>query len=113
MTKVYQFGPFRIDMQEQRLLSDGKAVPLTPKTFDLLRVLVENSGRLLHKEELLRLVWFAGPKPNKLSVHTVDRCLRGSGVRVGRELVTADGSMDLYFDPDFGGNRARLTKTDD
>ena len=31
--------------------------PLTPKSFELLRVLVENPGRLLHKEELLKLVW--------------------------------------------------------
>ncbi len=57
MSNLYQFGPFRLDTQEQRLLSDGKPVPLTPKSFELLRVLVENPGRLLHKDELLKLVW--------------------------------------------------------
>ena len=57
MGNLHQFGPFRLDTQEQRLLSDGKPVPLTPKSFELLRVLVENPGRLLHKDELLKLVW--------------------------------------------------------
>jgi DNA-binding winged helix-turn-helix (wHTH) protein/TolB-like protein/tetratricopeptide (TPR) repeat protein len=54
---LYQFGPFRLDTQEQRLLSDGRPVQLTPKSFELLRVLVENPGRLLSKDELLKLVW--------------------------------------------------------
>ena len=57
MSNLYQFGRFRLDTQEQRLLSDGKPVTLTPKSFELLRVMVENPGRLLHKDELLRLVW--------------------------------------------------------
>jgi DNA-binding winged helix-turn-helix (wHTH) protein len=57
MSNLYQFGPFRLDTQEHRLLSDGKPVQLTPKGFELLRVLVENPGRLLHKDELLKLVW--------------------------------------------------------
>jgi len=53
----YAFGPFLLDMREQRLLRDGEAVPLTLKAFELLRVLVENQGHLLGKDELLRLVW--------------------------------------------------------
>ena len=57
MSNLYEFGPFRLDLQEQRLLSEGKPVPLTPKSFQLLRVLVENPGRLLPKDELLKLVW--------------------------------------------------------
>ena len=57
MSNLYEFGPFRLDLQEQRLLSEGKPVPLTPKSFELLRVLVENPGRLLPKDELLKLVW--------------------------------------------------------
>ena len=44
-------------MREQRLLRDGEAVPLTLKAFELLRVLVENQGHLLGKDELLRRVW--------------------------------------------------------
>jgi Tol biopolymer transport system component/DNA-binding winged helix-turn-helix (wHTH) protein len=54
---LYEFGPFRLDAGERRLLRDGKNVPLTPKAFDLLLALVEHHGRLLEKDELLKLVW--------------------------------------------------------
>src|SRR2546425_10375110 len=53
----YEFGPFRIDASERQLLRDGKLVPLTPKVFDVLLVLVQNSGRLLSKDEVMKLVW--------------------------------------------------------
>ena len=53
----YAFGPFLLDVSERQLLRDGHVTPLTPKTFDLLRVLVEHSGHLLSKEELLQEVW--------------------------------------------------------
>ena len=53
----YEFGPFRLDTGERLLLRDGAEVPLTPKVFDLLLVLVENSGHILEKDELLKAIW--------------------------------------------------------
>jgi DNA-binding winged helix-turn-helix (wHTH) protein/TolB-like protein/Tfp pilus assembly protein PilF len=53
----YEFGPFRLDAAERLLWRDGEAVPLTPKVFDTLLVLVENSGRILSKEDVMRRVW--------------------------------------------------------
>ncbi|HXM94363.1 MAG TPA: tetratricopeptide repeat protein [Candidatus Dormibacteraeota bacterium] len=53
----YEFGPFRLDPAERLLLRDGKAVSLTPKAFDTLLLLVENSGHLLKKDELMQRVW--------------------------------------------------------
>src|SRR5215207_8142670 len=53
----YEFGPFRIDPLKRRLLRDGEPVRLTPKAFDLLLVLVEESGRTVEKDELLEKVW--------------------------------------------------------
>src|SRR5712692_10042960 len=53
----YEFGPFRVDARERRLLRDGEVVPLTPKVFDVLLVLVQNCGRLLSKDEVMKLVW--------------------------------------------------------
>jgi len=38
---LYEFGPFRLDPGERRLLCDEKQVALTPKCFDLLMALVE------------------------------------------------------------------------
>ena len=54
---LYMFGPYRLDPPEQRLLRDGQAVPLPPKAFDLLVVLVSRAGSLVTKEQLLQEVW--------------------------------------------------------
>jgi DNA-binding winged helix-turn-helix (wHTH) protein/TolB-like protein len=53
----YEFGPFRLDLAERILLRDGEHIPLTPKAYETLLALVENSGRILDKEELLNRVW--------------------------------------------------------
>src|SRR5687768_5746098 len=54
---LYEFGPFRLDPRERLLLRDGAPVALTPKCFDILVALVQNSGHLLEKDELLKEVW--------------------------------------------------------
>jgi len=54
---LYEFGPFRLLPGEHLLLRDGQAISLAPKVFDTLLVLVQNSGHLLEKDELLRLIW--------------------------------------------------------
>jgi TolB-like protein/DNA-binding winged helix-turn-helix (wHTH) protein len=55
--QVYEFGPFILDPGE-RLLRHGSArMNLPPRAFDTLLVLVENSGRLLEKDALMRTVW--------------------------------------------------------
>ena len=40
----YAFGPFRLEPAERRLLREGRSVPLTPKAFDTLCVLVARQG---------------------------------------------------------------------
>ena len=55
--RSYLFGAFRLDPAERQLLRDGVSVPLTPKVFEMLVVLVERNGHLVEKEELLNLVW--------------------------------------------------------
>lgn len=54
---LYEFGPFQLDPPERLLLCDGQPVSLTPKAFDLLLALVDRSGHLVEKEELLKIVW--------------------------------------------------------
>ncbi len=55
--QFYVFGPFRIDRSERLLLRDGEPIALTPRVFDTLIVLVENSGHILSKEEVMKKVW--------------------------------------------------------
>jgi DNA-binding winged helix-turn-helix (wHTH) protein/TolB-like protein/Tfp pilus assembly protein PilF len=54
---LYEFGPFCIDPRNRLLLKDQEQVSLAPKAFDTLLVLIENSGRLLERDELIRMVW--------------------------------------------------------
>lgn len=53
----YEFGPFRIDPSERQLLRDGQRVAIRPKVFDVLLALVQHNGRLLSKDEVMKLVW--------------------------------------------------------
>jgi len=54
---VYEFGPFRMDPIKQTLLRDNNPIPLTPKAFETLLVLVRHSRDVISKEELLKEVW--------------------------------------------------------
>jgi len=40
---VYEFGNFRLEVGERRLLNNGRPIPLTTKVFDTLSVLLERS----------------------------------------------------------------------
>ena len=53
----YRFGPFTLDLAGGRLTQDGREVKLRPKAFEVLKLLVENSGRLVPKDELLDAIW--------------------------------------------------------
>lgn len=57
LSHVYEFGPFRLNETECLLLRDGRPVPLTPKAFAILSVLVRKCGRLVEKSELMEAVW--------------------------------------------------------
>jgi DNA-binding winged helix-turn-helix (wHTH) protein/tetratricopeptide (TPR) repeat protein len=54
---VYEFGPFHMDPDKQILLRGNDPVPVTPKAFETLLVLVRRSREVVSKEELLKEVW--------------------------------------------------------
>src|ERR1051325_4919764 len=54
---IYEFGAFRLNVKAKLFLKENKPVPLNPKTFELLAMLVQRSGHLIEKEELLRELW--------------------------------------------------------
>jgi len=55
--QIFEFGPFRLDTAERMLLRNGQRVGLTPKVFETLIALVAHRGRLVQKDELIKLVW--------------------------------------------------------
>jgi pimeloyl-ACP methyl ester carboxylesterase/DNA-binding winged helix-turn-helix (wHTH) protein len=55
--KIYGFDRFRLDADERLLFDGDKTIQLSPKVFDTLRLLVENGGRVLSKERMLKEIW--------------------------------------------------------
>jgi eukaryotic-like serine/threonine-protein kinase len=57
LPELYEFGPFQVDPARETLLKAGVAVPLTPKTFQILLVLVRHGQELVSKDDLMKTVW--------------------------------------------------------
>lgn len=57
VASVYEFGPFRFEPRENRLLHAGSPVCLPPQGIEMLLALVERSGSLVTKGELIERVW--------------------------------------------------------
>jgi TolB-like protein/tetratricopeptide (TPR) repeat protein len=53
----YEFGAYRLDAQSRMLFREGDHVALPPKVTELLVALVEASGGVLTREELLQRLW--------------------------------------------------------
>jgi DNA-binding winged helix-turn-helix (wHTH) protein len=55
---AYLFEGFRLDLARRRLAdTDGRALPLSARAYDVLAFLVENRARVVSKDELMRAVW--------------------------------------------------------
>lgn len=53
----YRFEEFELDLKERRLRRNSIDVKLRPKTFELLRLLVERQGEVVSTEDILQVVW--------------------------------------------------------
>ena len=53
MPMIYHFDGFELDTGRFELRDSGQAVPLEPQVFALICFLVENSGHMVSKEELI------------------------------------------------------------
>ncbi len=54
---IYEFGEFRVESADRRLLRNGQPISLTPKVFETLLALVRSGGHVVEKDELMKLVW--------------------------------------------------------
>ena len=54
---IFEFGQFRVETAERLLLRAGARISITPKAFETLLVLVQNSGRLVEKDDLIEQDW--------------------------------------------------------
>ena len=69
--KTFSFEGFRLDLEQGSLCNEHGEIELRPKSFQVLRYLVGNAGRLVAKEELLQAMW-----PNvTVSEESLTRCI--------------------------------------
>jgi DNA-binding winged helix-turn-helix (wHTH) protein len=54
---VVRFGSFELDLEAERLLKNGRQVRLQPQPFKLLRLLTNQPGRLVTREEIQAALW--------------------------------------------------------
>lgn len=55
--RFYEFGPYRVDPEERLLLKDQQPIPLPPKVFETLLILVQHSERVVLKDDLMKTLW--------------------------------------------------------
>lgn len=90
INRLYEFGEFRINVSERRLEREGKEIPLQPKVFDLLLVLVERRGQVLSKDQLMSEVWpdtFVEETNLKVNIFALRKVL-GNGAEEGKVIET-------------------------
>ena len=89
----YQFGLYRLDARRRVLTRGESPVPLPQKVFDILLILVQNSGREMSKEELMERIWpniFVGENNIAQSIFLLRKAL-GEEKREHQYIVTAPG----------------------
>ena len=88
--RFYEFGEFRLEPAERRLLRGGQPIPLTPKAFDTLLLLVQRNGHLVEKEEFIKEVWegqFVGDDSLARNIAVLRKVL-GDGARDHKYIET-------------------------
>jgi DNA-binding response OmpR family regulator len=57
LNKTIQFKDLVIDLDAHQVLMGGQPVKLTPKEYQLLLVLAQNPNRVIHKDDLITMLW--------------------------------------------------------
>ena len=86
---IYEFGSFRLDPAQFVLLREGSVVPLTPKVFETLKILVERNGQVVEKDELLQKIW---------SDTVVEEASLAKNISVLRKVLSENGSGKSYIE---------------
>ena len=91
--QFYEFGSFRIDPDHRLLLRENQPIPVQPKAFDILLTLVQNSEKVVLKDDLMKAVWpetFVEEANLAQQVFVLRKTL-GDAVGENRYIVTVPG----------------------
>src|SRR5436305_7309751 len=89
-SQIHQFGDITVDAVSMRVLRGSEPVAIEPKSLKVLLYLIENRGRLVTKEELLRSVWQDAFVTDNALTRTVAQIRKalGDDARQGRIIET-------------------------
>jgi len=82
---LYQFGQFTVDTDQKVLLRGGKPLPVTPKVFDTLLILVQSPQRIVEKEDLMTKLWpdtFVEDANLTFNIQQLRKCLGDNAVLI-------------------------------
>jgi eukaryotic-like serine/threonine-protein kinase len=121
LKELYEFGPFRVDPEKETLLRAGEPVALTPKTFQILLVLMRHSQKIVTKDDLLKAVWpdtFVEEANLSRNIFMLRKAL-GESSQDHRYILTVPGkgyrlaeNVRLVADQEFGLVAANRTKVE-
>ena len=106
--RLIRFDRYLLDLRRGTLRSDEDDIEIRPKTFEVLKLLVENAGRLVSKDEIVAAVWpdvFVTDDSVVQCVKELRRALGADGERLIRTVprrgyrLEADGPTDLSATP--------------
>lgn len=104
---VLSAGPLTLDPHAHRVTVEGREIPLTAIEFKLLRTLMERSGRVQSRTELLQVVWQAQPDIQTRTVDMHVQRLRAKLGAGGTWIDTVRGVGYRFRDPEVPNRRKR------
>lgn len=99
--KAYKFSPYLLEVEQKKLHRDGQLVPMTPKRFEILLLLIERAGQVVRKEEIRQRVWPGQEvEESNLTQHVffLRRAL-GDDPRTPSYIMTIPGAGYLFYQP--------------
>lgn len=108
----YEFEGFRLDVNQQLLMQGKQTIILKPKLFELLFLFVQNSGRLLTKEQLMQEIWqgcFVEAHNLAVSVYELRQILEGNGKE--RAYIKTIPRRGYQFVPEVKKTRAEIKRS--
>ena len=90
-TEILKFGDIELDNVRKRVLIDNVKIELTKKEFEILKLLLENMGKVYSREDILRRVWGGNVIVTDRTVDVNIARIRNKIVKYGSNLKNKTG----------------------
>lgn len=94
---TYEFGAFRLDCANKRLMRGQEVIPLTPKLFDTLLLLVENAPRLVEKDVFMQRLWPRTVVEESALAENISRLRKVLGENEGQRFIETQPKRGYRF----------------